>query len=231
MKFSEVVEARRSVRKFLPEAIPEAVVEEAIRLALLAANSSNMQAWEFYWLRDSDKKKALVTACFSQPAAATAAEIIVCVARTDTWKRNLQLMKEELAKLPKVPHSATKYYESVVPMMYGRGFLGLKACALRMAMWCVGWFRPVPRGFGRKSVEEVVIKSAALACENIMLSIVDQGYASCPMEGFDEVRVKRVLGLGCGARVVMCLGMGKPDPKGVYGPRIRFDPKLFVHRV
>jgi nitroreductase len=64
-----------------------------------------------------------------------------------------------------------------------------------------------------------------------MLSITNQGFASCPMEGLDECRVKRVLGLGRKTRVVMCLGVGREAEGGVYGPRIRFDEKLFVHEI
>ncbi len=231
MEFSEVLERRRSVRKFLPEAVPEAVIRKAIAEALLAPNSSNMQPWEFYWVRSPEKKKALVEACFSQPGAATAAELVVAVARVDTWPRNRQLMLEALSRLERVPRSATTYYQKIVPMMYRKGPLGVFGLIMGVAMFFVGFFKPVPRGWGRKDREQVVVKTTALACENFMLSITNQGYASCPMEGLDEARVKRILKLPCGSRVVMGLAVGKGDPTGVYGPRIRFDPKLFIFEV
>ena len=36
----------------------------------------------------SRKKEQMVEACFSQNAAKTAKELVVAVARIDTWKRN-----------------------------------------------------------------------------------------------------------------------------------------------
>ncbi len=231
MEFSEVVQKRRSVRKFLKEPVPESVIRKALSEAFAAPNSSNMQPWEFYWVRDAKKKAELVKACYSQPAAATAAELLVAVARRDTWRRNRSLMLEALSKLERAPRSAVQYYEKIVPMVYSQGPFGIKGRIVGLAMFFTGFFRPVPRGWGIAELEQVVVKTTALACENFMLSITNQGYASCPMEGLDEHRVKKILGLGCRARVVMGLAVGRGDPTGVYGPRIRFDEKLFVHEI
>jgi nitroreductase len=96
--FREIVLARRSVRLFEKEAVPETVIEKALELALLAPNSSNLQPWEFYWVQDPEKKKKLVEACLSQAAATTAAELVVCVARTKTWKRNCKNMCEQMTE-------------------------------------------------------------------------------------------------------------------------------------
>lgn len=38
-------------------------------------------------------------------------------------------------------------------------------------------------------------KSTALAAQNLMLALRAHGYDSCPMEGFDEHRVKKLLNL------------------------------------
>lgn len=41
-EFRKLVEARRSIRKFSDEKIPDHIVEDCIDLALLAPNSSNL---------------------------------------------------------------------------------------------------------------------------------------------------------------------------------------------
>ena len=64
-----------------------------------------------------------------------------------------------------------------------------------------------------------------------MLAITAQGYSSLPMEGFDEVRVKKILGLGGESSLVMIIAVGRENPEGVYGPRLRLDPKLFLFEV
>ena len=103
--FKKVVESRRSVRVYEDKPIPEKDVQECIDLALLAPNSSNLQPWEFHWVRDPGKRKQLNIACFNQPAARTAAEIIVVVARTNTWNKHrmqmLELLNEQGSRAPK----------------------------------------------------------------------------------------------------------------------------------
>ena len=59
-----------------------------LELTVLAPNSSNLQPWEFYWVRDKVKKEKLVNYCLGQPAASTAQELVVAVARPDYWKVN-----------------------------------------------------------------------------------------------------------------------------------------------
>jgi nitroreductase len=232
MEFSDVVEKRRSVRKFAADSVPETVIERALSDAVKAPNSSNMQQWEFYWVRSPEKKAKLVEACFSQPAAKTAAELIVAVARIDTWKRNRQLMLEALEALPKAPRSAWHYYRKIVPMNYRLGPLSVLGRCIGLVMNLVGLFRPVPRGpFTKKELSLIAVKSTALACENLMLSIVDQGYACCPMEGHDECRVAQIVDVPRSARVVMVIGIGAADPTGIYSPRIRFDSQLFFKKI
>ena len=79
-----------------------------------------------------------------------------------------------------------------------------------------------------KTVFEIVTKTTALACQNFMMGLVAQGYDSCPMEGFDHKRVKKILSLNRQSHVVMVLGIGKRDPKGIYGERFRIDDDLFI---
>ena len=48
------------------------------------------------------------------------------------------------------------------------------------------------------------------------------------MEGFDHVRVTQILKLNSQSHVVMVLGVGKADPKGIYGERFRVDENLVI---
>jgi nitroreductase len=229
MKFFTAIETRRSVRKYLPEPVPREVIDKAISAALLAPNSSNLQPWEIYRVKSSEKKRGLVTACFDQSAAATAGELIAFVARSDTWKRNRALVLEELDKRGNPSKQQLDYYTKFVPLFYSNGWFDLIGYLKKLVFFVMGFFRPVPRGpFTKKEVKAVLSKTVALACQNFMLAITAQGYSSCPMEGFDECRVKKILGLGGESSVVMVISVGKENPEGIYGPRLRLDPKLFV---
>ena len=73
MDFFEAVNKRRSVRRFTDTPVPESIMRKCLKTSVLAANSSNLQPWEFYWIRDKEKKKKIIEACFSQNAANLAA--------------------------------------------------------------------------------------------------------------------------------------------------------------
>ncbi len=67
--FDRIVLHRRSVRSYDSTPVPESVMRECLELALLAPNSSNLQAWEFYWVRSEEKKRRLAEYCMAQGAA------------------------------------------------------------------------------------------------------------------------------------------------------------------
>ena len=116
MDFFDLVKKRRSVRKFSNENVPDEVIIKALKAALLAANSSNLQPWEFYWIKDKNKKEDLVKACFSQNAAKTAQELVVAVSRIDTWKRNRNLILKHYKEKGKLIPIVEKYYNKVIPL-------------------------------------------------------------------------------------------------------------------
>jgi len=235
MDFLDLVKKRRSVRKFTKDQVPEEIILKSLKAGILAANSSNLQPWEFYWVKNKDKKKQLVEACFSQNAARTAQELVVAVSRIDTWKRNKNLIIEHYKSKGQLLPVVEKYYNKLVPLQYYYDFFGLSIIIKKIILFflnIVGLFRPIARGPSSKSeLFEIVTKTTALACQNIMMALVSEGYDSCPMEGFDKKRVKKILNLNNKCHVVMVLGIGKRDPKGIYGDRFRIDDDLVIKKI
>ena len=232
MDFFDLVKKRRSVRKFSTEKVPEEVIVKSLKAALLAANSSNLQPWEFYWVKNKNKKEKLVEACFSQNAAKTAQELIVAVSRIDTWKRNRNLVLEDYKSKGKLLPIIEQYYNKAIPLSYFHDSLGISGIIKKIISFfisIIGLFKPMPRGpVFRHELFEIVTKTTALACQNFMMALVSQGYDSCPMEGFDNKRVKKILNLNNKTHVVMVLGVGKADSKGIYGERFRIDDDLVI---
>jgi nitroreductase len=72
------------------------------------------------------------------------------------------------------------------------------------------------------------VKTTALACENFMLALAAAGYDSCPLEGFDEPKVKRLFALPDEARVAV-IAAGRRAP-GAH-PQIRHERAFYVQRV
>lgn len=232
-EFEKVVRSRRSTRVYTEEKVPEDVMRRCLELGLLAPNSSNLQPCEFYWVRDESKKKELARLCLGQPAATTAQELVVCVARLDTWKRNRKLMLDMMGKSERhVPESALMYYRRLVPLAYNQGPLNVFGPIKKVIFTLLALRKPMPRGPAGKSDMRVwAHKSTALACENLMLALRAFGFDSCPMEGMDGTRIRRLLKLPRAAEVCMVISAGKRAETGIYGPQIRFDKSLFLFEV
>ncbi len=232
-EFQKVIDSRRSVRVFDDTKIPEEVMMRCLNNGLLAPNSSNLQPWELYWVRSPEKKKELARACFSQVAAKKAAELIVVAARTKTWRAHAKEMHELFVKLgPGVPKAALNYYGKLVPLAYGQGPFGAWGFLKRIVYFFIGLGRPTLREpVTRSHMKTWAVKSTALAAENIMLSFRAAGYDTCPMEGYDSKRIRKILGLSRDGVVVMVIAAGRRAPGGVYGPRIRFDASRFIKMV
>ena len=232
-EFIKTVKSRRSVRVYNEEAVIEQDMRACLELALLAPNSSNLQPWEFYWVRSEEKKNKLIEYCLGQPAAKTAQELVVAVARPDFWKVNQKRMLEKIDAMgDKAPKSARKYYLKIVPLAYNQGIFSIRGYLKKLAIEIRGIKKPTPREpYNKKGMSVWAHKSTALACENLMLSLRAYGYDSCPMEGIDSKRIKTLLGLKNPAEISMVISAGKRAENGVYGKQVRFDNKYFIHEL
>lgn len=227
--FHEIANRRRSCRKFSAQPADPQIVERALDAAILAPNSSNLQLWEFYWVRDPNKKAKLVEACLSQQGARTAADLVVFVARPDLWRQRrkellayVDRVSADPASNPRLVKGLRDYYSKLIPLSYASDPLNLTGILRWVLFGSIGLFRPMMRGPSfRSDIREVVVKSTALAAENFMLALSAEGLASLPMEGFDAHRVRRVLGLPCGAAICMVVGLGHATAAGIFGERFR----------
>ena len=231
MDFFDAVKFRRSIRQFTSQPVNESIIQKSLEAAVLAPNSSNMQTWDFYWVKSSDKKTQLVKACLSQAAARTAADLLVVTADPKLWQRS-QKPLVQWAIDSNAPKPVHVYYQKLIPITYRWGFLNSLAPLKWIMAQTIGLVRPFMKGpFSRRDLQEIAIKSAALASENFVLALTAQGVSSCMMEGFDEGRVKRLLRLNNSTRVVMVIAVGYASDKGTWGPQWRLQLNEVVHHV
>ena len=231
MDFFEAVEKRRSIRRFTEAKVPASIIEKALRSAILAPNSSNTQTWNFYWVKTPSTKAKLVECALSQSAARTASDLMVIVADPKLWKRSHKPLMKWVEEV-QAPDAVQFYYKKLIPFTYRWGVFNSLAMVRWFVMNLIGLFKPVPRGGGTKAEAQLTaVKSAALAAENFVLALTAQGVASCMMEGFDEVRVKRLLALRGSARVVMVIGIGYEQEKGTWGAQMRLPLEEVLHHI
>lgn len=225
-----MVHTRRSVRKYDPnKPLDPEKVRQCIELATLAPNSSNMQLWEFYHICSEDKLKKLAEYCFNQNAASSAQQMVIMVVRKDLWRRRVKsqinYLKSIYGEKPTKEYSkrakfAFTYYSKVIPFSYA-DFLGLFGYVRFTLYWLIGLFKPIYRQGRNSDMRIVAHKSLALAAQTFMLAMTDINYDTCPMEGIDTRRIKKLLHLPYGAEINMVVSCGIRLPEGVYGDRFR----------
>ena len=234
--FDEIIEKRRSNRKF-DEAVevPNEVIQRSLERAILSPNSSNMQLWEFYWIQDPAEKEKYTALCLGQSAAKTAKQLVVFVTRGDLWKRraqwNYDRVRESIVGEPnKLQKRGLDYYTKLMPLAYRSDFFGFFTLLRKTISFFMGLTNPFYRLGGKANQRITVHKSCALAAQTFMLSIAAEGFESCPMEGFDEQRVKKALNLPAGAEINMIIAVGKGTTEGIWGKRHRvpYNEVVFV---
>jgi nitroreductase len=235
-EFQEIINHRRSNRKFDPAIkVPSEVIQRSLERAILSPNSSNMQLWEFYWIHSEEEKKKFVPLCLNQSAAKTAQEMVVFVTRKDLWpkraKWNVERIKDQIKGEPsKMEKGGLDYYSKLMPLAYRNDIFGFFTFLRRTICFFMGLRKPFMRLSGNADQRITVHKSCALAAQTFMLSISAEGFESCPMEGFDQKRVKKALNLPRGAEINMIISVGKGTEEGIWGPRFRvpYDEVVFV---
>lgn len=239
MTFDQILNARRSVRIYDENAAFDSkIVSKSLERAVLSANSSNMQLWEFYQISSEEKKKAIVKACMHQSAARTASELVVFVTRQDKWKEraawNLANMEKQFAgkELTSKDKRALNYYKKLMPLFYTNDFLGI-ATLIRFLIvvyhTIIG--KPIIHLISHADQRVSLHKSCALAAQTFMLSLKAEGYDTCPMEGFDEKMVKKILQLPNSAEICMVMACGIGKAEGIYAPRTRVDNSEVIFKV
>ena len=232
MNLEEVLNYRRSVRVFdKTKPLDPEKVKHCLELATLAPNSSNMQLWEFYQVIQPELLAKISKACLDQTATSTASEVVVFVTRQDLYRSRAKFVldfergnvrrnspKERQEKRIK---DRELYYGKLMPFLYARFFriLGLLRSVLAKA---IGLFRPIVREVSESDMRVVVHKSCALAAQTFMIAMANEGYDTCPLEGLDSRRLKRLLKLPHGAEINMVVSCGiRNGNKGIWGERCR----------
>lgn len=242
MNLEEVLNYRRSVRVFdKARPLDPEKVKHCLELATLAPNSSNMQLWEFYQITQPGLLAKISKACLGQTAASTASEIVVFVTRQDLFRQRARFVLDfekgnirrnsPQERQRKRIRDREMYYGKVMPFLYARffGILGLFRVLLANI---IGLFRPIVREVSESDMRVVVNKSCALAAQTFMIAMANEGYDTCPLEGFDSKQIKQLLKLPHDAGVNMVIPCGIRDGnKGIWGERGRVPFEEVYHRL
>ena len=229
--FYAAVESRRTIRDFLPDPVPQEVLDRCFDAARLAPSSSNLQPWEFVVIRDPKARQAANAACLDQLPAKTAPVLIALVTHRDTWRRNRDEIIRIFESRGPLRKSHESYYGKIIPMVYMTGPFGILGPLKQLFSRIASLFKPTPNLMSRSDIRIMAHKSTALAAATFMLAMRSEGFDTCPMEGFDPWRAGALLDLPSGAEVNMFLAVGKRSDKGVWWDRTLMPREWAVREI
>lgn len=221
----EAILQRRAVKVFDPIAIPPQTRDRILDAARLAPSSFNIQPYRFYWLSTPAVRDKAAQLCFGQSPAATASALIVAVADIGSWQSTTA---GELAWMRIAGFSEKKIAEYERRAKFGKWFFiqgwfgifgAIKWAILRLLhIWKTMGTLPV----ARQGMFKWATKSAALACQNLMIAAEALGLNTCPMEGFDGRRLAKLLKLSRKEHeIVMVIAIGKKSAAHLDRPQWR----------
>ncbi|MBI4712174.1 MAG: nitroreductase family protein [Planctomycetes bacterium] len=94
MNIYEIIKLRKSIRKYKPEAVPDAKLDRILEATRGAPSGKNGQPWRFIVVRNKTLKEKLVPACRNQSYVAEAPVVIVgCAVEEESYQKQGGYMK------------------------------------------------------------------------------------------------------------------------------------------
>jgi len=200
------IRRRRSHRHFKADGVPDTLLDELIALTVAAPSSWNLQPWRIVVVRDADRREQLTAACYHQPQVREAPVSFVFAISHGGWR---------------------EHFDEVIEVATARD------------AWAAGYVEMMRKvasasqeGLG-DGLREYNTKDALIAATHCALAAESLGLGSAFMNGYDENKVKTVIGAegddDIGVSLVMPIGYpadaGK-DPGRLPLARTVFEDRL-----
>lgn len=206
----QLIQQRRSIRRFTDQPVAEEDIRELIDCARFAPSDTNSQTWEFMVIVNRDKIKHI---------------------EQMTWDALHSRATE--AESRGLAREAKLMVKSFGP--YATAFADAPALIVCLATPYQSKFREKifdPIGLVEDEVwREEGIKSSCLASMNLMLAAHARGLATCPMTGpvlLAERQLREYLGIDDSRQVNMVIALGHPSEVPGKLPRKEVDEILTI---
>lgn len=190
-KFKDIIIGRRSFRKFKDEPVPIEVLEELIDCARWAPSDTNSQPWRF--IATSNKK------------------IIKRIEKATLKGMDELKAQAEIMGKPEIGRKVNAFGR------YALVFRNAPTIILCLAESYQSKFTQEifdPIDFDKIYWRDEGLKSASLACQNILLAAHTMGYGTCPMSApmiLAENEIKKELFIEDKYIVMLLIAIGKPE--------------------
>jgi nitroreductase len=202
---------RRTVRKFSSKEIPTDLLKEVLDAANHAPSGFNLQPWHFVVVKDVNLRKLLSHVAMDQIQVAEAPVTVVLVADPFAWKTSYEKILILGEAQGAINENRKKLYRRSVNLLFQVGPFGLYGLIKKIAVAVRRFYRPTP---GLPATFEQCVhyvrSQTMLAAATLMIAAKGAGLESCPMEGFDEPRLKKLLKIPRRMSIPVIISLGYP---------------------
>lgn len=178
--FMEAMYERYSCKLFdMQKKISEEDLRYILDAGILSPSSLGLEHWKFLLISNESLQKKLQSACWNQDQVGTASHVVVILAKLDDLQPSSPYVKERLLAL--VEGDGDKFEQAY-------GFYQNLFEQLDLACWTT--------------------KQCYLAAANMMTAAKVKGIDSCPMEGFEKEKVKKLLDIDKRFEIALIIPFG-----------------------
>lgn len=226
-QFEYLAKSRRATRHFRGDPVSSELLHRVIEIAHWAPSGYNLQPTHFTLVTEPERRQKLAVACLGQRPVAEAPAVIVVSGDRFVADRHFSAMLEAEREAGSIKPGYEALLRKVVPLSFKRGPLGINLLWKATLLPIVRLFRPIPE-LPAVQPRFWLAKQTSLAAMNLMLAAEAAGLATLPMEGFDEGRVRRVLGMPRShvVTLVIAVGYATDHPRS----KTRLPLSMVLHR-
>lgn len=201
--FAQMLKNRRATRRYKDSELDPTEVREFLELIQQAPTAFNLQDYSIVVVQDAEVRERVYEAANKQPQVASAPLLLAFVAEPDGWERTLPKVAEQ--------NLSTGFWDDN----------DAKTRSERIAS-----FQEIRRTAGL--TREFALRNAMIAATYGIVTAEAFGWASSPMTGFDDAKVKDILGVPEECTVALLLAVGESDESPKAPGRLPLNARIFV---
>ncbi len=205
----EAIRSRSSARQFSSRKVDERLLFELLDLSNRAPSGYNLQPWEFVIVRDEELRGLLSHVAFQQRQVKEAPVTVVFVADPLAWKTTYPRILSDSVAAGLIADDYALISQKNVNQHFRLGPFGLYGLLKKMSEPLRRLRRPTARHLGTSDETIAYVNAQCmLAAATFMLAAQSVGLHTCPMEGFDPERIKRLLAIPMHMSVPIIIPLG-----------------------
>ena len=204
--FEKIVLRRRAIKSFNPDKpIPSETLSHILALTQRAPTGNNLQPWTAVVVSDPEKRKELHFAAMSQQKILEAPITVVFAANLNALANQSKVISMGVQSGTMTEAEARDMNVKTTALLHPGPL-----CILQAAKFVVGsvWSLFKPMTVPPINLKAYVWKQTLMPVQTFMLAASSHGLATCPMEGFDERRVREVVGLPSNFSIPIIVSLG-----------------------